>query len=200
MPHVITAEEVFLNRAEVWTFQNRYGDLTMIEVVPADASHSVWHYTKSHSRAYWSPGVKGAELWFNLERDETGAWYSTGGRVVFPEGCPWCSPGSQDFSYQVAPDPGKARPYKIIASGFSSYETTFNDIGVADTFWQTASYMERVSTPFYTGVGLVSEQHEGQCVIEKWTFAPGLGLIKVEPKDAGDCKGLDPNLTMVRIR
>ncbi len=40
--------------------------------------------------------------------------------------------------------------------------------------------------------------------LEKWGFAPNLGLVKVAPLACGDhfaeCQGLDPKLTMARVQ
>jgi hypothetical protein len=46
---------------------------------------------------------------------------------------------------------------------------------------------------------LISEQREG-LVHEIWYAAPGVGFVEFSPLDFGDGKGLDPLLTMKRIR
>lgn len=217
----IKAADVFSNKAETWTFKNGYGDLTWIDVLPVDESHTVWHYTKETKeqialrlfglafnalatnqqdavnaiwgRAYWNPTIKDAGLYFDLERTADGSWYSTGGRIIMPQGCPWAVPwcaGPVDVTYTVPSDPGMPRPYLILADSGVTDLTTYPNPDPG-TLWQTLMYME-------DGM-LLSDQREGPCLHEKWYFAVGQGLVKVVPLDDGDCKGLDPKLTMERI-
>jgi hypothetical protein len=212
-PAVITAAQVFSNTAQTLVFQNGYGDITTVEIIPVDANHSTWHYTKTETRAYWAPGVAQAELFFDLERDATSAWYSTGGIMNEPLGGPnpqFPNPVIMQ-RYPVPQTAGQARPYLILpsATGFS-YETTFTDtipIGNGEfvtfpgTHWKASSYMEFVTTPMFTGMAYVSDQWEGPCIHEKWWFAPGIGMVKVAPILEGVCSpSTDTNLVMVRIK
>lgn len=206
-PHVLTAADIFSNKAETWTFQNSYGDITTIEVTPVDANHSTWHYTKTTDRAYWQAGVPQAEVWFDLERDSSGNWYSTGGVVNEPLGAFGSAP-VVDMRYAVSTKAGQQRPYLILPhSADFAYQTLFDDTvpgenGALVTFpdmqWKTSSYMEFVSTPVYTGMAYVSDQWEGACVHEKWWLAPNVGLVKVAPMYCGG-PSADPKVTMVRI-
>jgi hypothetical protein len=76
--------------------------------------------------------------------------------------------------------------------------------------WRTEYYMEDVSTPIYTGPASVSEQWENcnadrtdvGCGHEKWWFAPGLGLVKVQQIDTGSGHegDEDPKITMLRVK
>lgn len=64
----------------------------------------------------------------------------------------------------------------------------------AMTHWRTESYIQNVQTPSYNGPALISEQWEGPCfdstgtveqdqpgcTHEKWSFAPAVGLVKVQ--------------------
>ena len=195
----ITAAQVFSNKAETWTFENGYGDTTTIEILPQNDGSSVWHYLKNADRAYWQPGIA-SELFFRIELDHN-QWYSPDFRVLFPQGCPysWCGTPPIDMTFVNTTDPGKPRPYLIIADSGTTLDTSFNDFGTPNTRWKTLGYVENVTTLFYSGPALVSEQWEGLCTHEKWYFAPGLGLIEVIPFDGGDCKGLDPLLTMERV-
>jgi hypothetical protein len=207
---MLTADQIFSNKAETWLFKNGWGDTTTIEVIPVDANHTTWHYTKTAARAYWLPSVEQAENWFDLERDSTGAWYSTGGVDSMPVGCNWCDSPFVNMRYPVVTKDGYPRPYLILpAKADYSYDTVLDDTipwgqGVLKTFpnttWKTSSYMEYVSTPVFKGFAYVSDQWEGTCVHEKWYFAPGLGLVKVVPFIEGSCEWkIDPNVTMVRV-
>lgn len=201
-PIIITSDQIFKNIAETWTFQNGFGDLSWVDVNPVDANHSIWHYHKNATEAYWDGGTPQAELWFYLEKDAAGNWYSTGGIMNAPEGD---NPVLM-VTYPVNTKPGNARPYLILpaATGFS-YSTLFDDIypigGTTlktdvNTVWATASYTEQVSIPFFTGLAYVSDQTEGTCIREKWYFAPGMGMVKVSPLE---CPGVDPRLDNIRI-
>ena len=206
-PHILTAADIFSNKAETWTFQNGWGDITTIEVSPVDANHSIWHYTKTAARAYWQPGVEQAEDWFDLERDAQGNWYSTGGVENMPLGAFGSAP-VLNLRYSVTTKPGQQRPYLILPSVADfSYQTLFDDtvpgndgtlVTLPNLTWKTSSYMAFVQTPAYTGMAYVSDQWEGSCVHEIWWFAPNLGLVKVAPMYCGG-PAADPNATMVRI-
>jgi hypothetical protein len=203
---VITSDQIFNNVAETWTFQNGFGDLSWVDVQPVDATHSIWHYHKNATEAYWGGGTPQAELWFYLEKDSTGAWYSTGGIINAPVGNGQGSLPVLDVAYPVNTKPGHARPYLILpASTNFNYTTLFDDtypIGGTtlktdvNTVWSTASYAEQVTTPIFTGLAYVSDQREGPCIREKWYFAPGLGMVKVSPLE---CPGVDPRLDNIRI-
>lgn len=190
---IIIPDMVFSNRAETWTFQNGWGDLTWIDIRPDGEGKAVWHYRKNAARAYWTPGAGGAELWFKLERDASGRWYSTGGRISFPEGAPWDRPAPvpREFDYAVEGDPGMPRPYLILAESGFEVNTTFPDDPGPHTRWRTRMYSE-------AGM-LVSEQWEGEFVHERWWFEPGRGMVRVEPLDLGNGKPADSRLVMTRV-
>lgn len=200
----IRADQVFANKAETWTFQNAYGDISTIEVIRVDSHHTTWHYTKTATRAYWSPGVEQAEIWFYMEKDPDGGWYSTGGVVNMPFG-DFGSDPVLNVRYPVSTQKGYPRPYLILpAQTAFSYVTQFDDIvaingqnltHIPNQIWRTASYTDQCDTPVYKGPCLVSDQWEGTFIHEKWWFAPGVGLVKVAP-----LWWPDPNITMVRIR
>jgi hypothetical protein len=66
---------------------------------------------------YEDPTKPLTELYFFLEQDSTGAWYSTGGHIIAPNGFPWdltVPRPPQDFTYSVTFDSSKPRPYLII--------------------------------------------------------------------------------------
>lgn len=197
-PNVITAADVFTNSTKTWIFQNGFGDTTTIEVLPQSAGTTTWHYTKSNDRAYWAPGQP-SELWWYLEKTPDGAWFATGGHVIFPL-------ANVDSFYTLGDNNGRPRPALIIpaktVTSLISYQTTFWTSSDPNTLWRTDSYEEWISTPVYSGWSMVSEQWEGKCTHEKWWFAPGFGMVKVAPLAQGDtvCQDLDPKLTMVRVR
>lgn len=186
----LTADAIFDNQSGTWTFKNNSGDTTTVEVIRVDETHTTWHYTKSSARAYWAPPTPNAELWFDLERDETGAWYSTGGVVN--------EPGIVMTRYVVTQKAGQPRPYLILpARADFSYTAIFDDqlpsgtdayIIAKDTEWKTSGYMEDVVTPVYSGPAYVSDQFEGPCIHEKWYFAPKIGMVKILPvAQKADC-------------
>jgi hypothetical protein len=193
----IAADQVFSNIAETWTFQNAYGDISTIDVLPQPDGSTIWHYLKNADRAYWEPGIPNAEIYFNLAFDERGEWYSTGGHILFPQGCPWCNGQPLDLLYSIFPTPGKPRPYLIIGNSGNSIDTAYADSTApgGQVHWRTKMYVE-------DGF-LVSEQWEGDCPTmthEKWYFKPGKGLWKVEPLEQGNCAILaDPKVTMQRV-
>lgn len=199
-PSIITSDQVFSNVAQTWTFKDGFGCELTIEIMPVDANHSVWHYKKICDSSYWAIGVRSAELRFNLERDTAGNWYSTGGTVNFPFGCPWCAGPVLNTAYPVNTLPGQQRPYLILAAstGFS-YSTIFDDVTPIATgvLYTQPNAIWSLSASNVNGE-YISDQREGSCVHERWHFAAGRGLVKIEPLDSGNCLGLDPRLTMVR--
>lgn len=209
-PIVITSAEVNKNIAETWTFENARGELTWVDIIPVDENHTTWHYRKIATGAYWAPTTPQAELWFDMEKDSTGAWYSTGGVVNEPIGCSVCVGPIIMQRYPVATKAGQNRPYLIIPADSAQPVSTaiFDDMfpignGLLNTAvneqWQTFTGTEFVSTPVYTGMALISDQWEGVCIHEKWWFAPGFGMVKVAPLFEGVCALDDPDETMVRI-
>lgn len=208
IPSVITQSQIFSNTPQTWTFESQCQNLqadgsrgpmvtahSFIEIQPVDANHTVWHYTKDQPCAYWLPDTEQAELWFDLELDASGNWYSTGGIINAPFG----NAGNGDLpvldvTYPVNAKTGQARPYLILPSstGFS-YQTLFDDQypvgGTAlktafNALWKTSSYTEFVSTPLFTGYAYVSDQTESS-INEKWYFAPNIGLVKVACPNEG---------------
>jgi hypothetical protein len=83
-----------------------------------------------------------------------------------------------------------------------TYDSVITGPAIAEVFWSTDSYIEQVTTPVYSGPALVSDQREGTCGHEKWYFAPGLGLVKVQPMNdsSAGCVAEDPALTMSRVQ
>ena len=198
----------------------------------------VFHYQKTDPCSYWALCIPDAELWFVLNQNQDGSWRSTASLIDFPQGCPWCSPGPAIFTSDVLDNqPGIGTPYQIIPPTLHTGDmivdktrvnATFNPgltfdntipagaplTGPADgEFFETDFYIEDVSTPVYSGPASVSDQFEGPCGHEKWYFAPGWGLVKVEtPYDGGEVRndpscasfGLpqthDPKLYIERIR
>lgn len=215
----ISAADVFSNFAETWTFISHCGNLlpngtrgpvteahTWIQVLPQMDGSTIWHYTKDKDCAYWAPDVPQAELYFFLSKDASNAWYSTGGRIIMPQGCQWCLPNIHDpvdFTYSVAGIPGQPRPYLILADSGTSVDTVFPDAGGPATPWITKMYVRaHLQTNF-----LLSEQWEGNalhadgtpCGHERWWFKPGRGLWKIEPLDQGACIDVDPLLNLERL-
>ncbi len=230
---VITSAQVFnLSMiGQTWVFTNGYGDRSTIEIQSAPAcvagicgNNVVFHYTKTACRAYWLPGVCGAELWFTLHQETDGSWRSIASKMRFPEGCPLglCRPHDAPtvVTQNVVAIPGKPLPYGIIPASGSSAQHTIVRTGykshwqsgvltdepvkpnfpVSKVSWSTATWVETVTTPL-TGDApvncLVSHQTEDS-VEEHWCFAPGVGLVYVAPLRAG--KPLDPMLVMKRVR
>lgn len=203
VPTPITADQVFSNIAETWELQDGFGCLLFVDVMPVDATHTIWHYHKNCTGAYWAPGVAAAELYFFLDKDPTNgnAWYSSGGRILMPQGCGWCTPtptSPVDFTYGVFSVVGHPRPYLILGN---------SGTGV-DTFYANSPTNTRWITKMYVQDGfLISEQWEANsvhpdgspCGHEKWWFKPGSGLWKIEPLDQGGCVDVDPRLNMERI-
>jgi len=204
----LAANQVFSNVSQTWVFTSQCQNLnsdgtrgpvvtahTYVEVMPVDSTHTTWHYTKDQPCAYWMPDGISAELYFYLEQDSTGAWYSTGGHIIAPYGYPWDSTHApQDFTYTLAIDPPRPRPYLIIPaqSGANTVvmKTTFADTQGPNTPWETDSLTASISTPVYTGWSMESHQIEGDCnpscADEAWFFAAnGMGMVQVTVYNTG---------------
>lgn len=168
---------------------------TYVQVTPVDSSHTIWHYTKDQSCAYWMPDGISAELYFFLEQDSTGAWYSTGGHIIAPYGFPWdATHAPQDFTYTLAIDPTRPRPYLIIPAMSNNtpivMTTTFADTQGPNTPWTTTSLTVPASTAVYTGWAMQSHQIEGDCkpscADEGWLLAAnGMGMVQVTVYNTG---------------
>lgn len=199
----LTSAQVFSNIPQTWTFESQCqntlsnGSLgpmvtahSWIDSNPTDSTHAVWHYSKDQPCAYWNPGVEQAELWFNVEEDASGFWYSTGGIMNAPFG----NDPVLMLPYPVSTKAGQSRPYMVLPAitGFS-YQTLFDDVfpvgGTVlktdvNAFWSTSSVLQNVSTPFYSGPAMVVTAHE-EGIEEIYTFAPGVGLILVSCPNEG---------------
>lgn len=204
----LTADAVFSNTPQKWEFVSQCQNLqpdgsrdqiveahTFIDVMPVDATHTVWHYTKDQPCAYWMPEGIDAELYFFLEQDTNGAWYSTGGHIIAPFGFPWDKTHApQDFTYSVTFDSSKPRPYLIIPAQSTgdvlAMVTTFADVQGPNTPWETDSQTVSVTTPVYSGFAMLSHQIEGDCkpscADEGWAMAAnGTGMVQVTVYNIG---------------
>jgi hypothetical protein len=223
----VTGQQVFSgSMTGRMVFQNGNGQQTFIDVEKAPASDFlasgslVLHYTKTACAAYWAIGTCDAEVWFVISPVSDGSWIAAASLINFPTDVPaWAGHHLTTQNY-VTPK-GSPAPYLIVPAGavagktdsrvtsylrFDRYdELTYNSVisgaALAQVFWRTDSYLESVTTPVYSGPALVSEQWEGTCGHEKWYFAPGLGLVKVQPINDGSagCVPEDPALTMSRV-
>lgn len=189
----ITASEAFSPReGEQWVFVNSYGDTTTItnEAVPTGTAcrggrNIVWHYRKTNARAYWNPGVDGAEIRFVLHQNADSSWRSTASAISFPHSCPWCN-GTKSFTWDILDNPAAEPPgYQIVPPTLHrgdtiTFDTKVDAVGGPDLFtlncvvpdgqltaleghgeqWKTMFYIEDVSTPIYSGAASVSEQWE----------------------------------------
>jgi hypothetical protein len=236
-PTAITIEAYAPHGGDVWTFVNGYGDTTTIatEIAPdpvacRSGNNIIWHYRKSQSRAYWNPGIQGAEILFVLHQNPDGSWRSTASVISFPltdyKVMTWDildNPPGVPLPYQIAPP-------RLHRGDHLMYETLADAVGGPGLFtlncvvpegaltalpghgeqWRTEYYMEDLSTPIYAGPTSVSEQWENcaqsqtnvGCGHEKWWFAPDLGLVKVQQFNTGSGipNDVDPRVTMVRVK
>jgi hypothetical protein len=189
-----------------------------------DGKSIVMHFAKTACRSYWQPGVCGAELWFVIHLEADGSYRTIASKVNFPQGCPYalCVPSTAPTLTTQNPKavPGMPLPYTIIpAAGTEGQRATvktaytsfwqtgvLTDEAVTPNFpvtrvpWSTTSGVKEITTPMTGTVkALISEQREG-LVHEVWYAAPGFGFVEFSPLDFGNGKGLDPLLTMKRIR
>lgn len=164
--------------------------------------NTTWHYTKDQPCAYWMPNSVFyedaskplTELYFFMSTDASGAWYSTGGHIIAPNGFPWDTTvprPPQDLFYQVAGIPGQPRPYLILGNSGTTIDTVFPDI-TAETRWQTIMSIDPQNR-------LLSCQWEGPRINECWHFQIGRGLVYVEVLNQGGLINVDPKLNLSRI-
>jgi hypothetical protein len=185
---------------------------------------TVWHFAKNNDRAYWSPSTPNAENWQIVCPAADSSWYSIGNLISYPTGCFYCSGPFFETQDVQSTEAGKF-PYimvpalategirisvntnyaNYIITGNTSAELTYNSVvsssnrsPFAPTVpWTTNATIEQVSTPLYTGLALMNDQHEG-AFNEHWFFAPGLGLVEIQPVVGGQGP-VDPNLTIKRV-
>jgi hypothetical protein len=194
LPETLAAPEIYTPHVgDVWVFVNGYGDTTVVttEAAPDTVAcrtgrNVVWHYRKTNKRAYWNPGVDGAELRFVLHQNTDSSWRSTASVISFPKSCAFCNGGWTQATWDILDNPlGAPLPYQIIPptlhrTDHLTYETLADAMGgpglqsldclipdgqlVAQPGhgeqWRTEYYMENVKTPIYSGPASVSEQWE----------------------------------------
>ena len=204
---------------QAWTVVNGYGDHTVIQIQAAPVGSDaqvVWHYMrKENCRSYWNPGDCDAELWFGITENADHSWSAT----QFLASCALCLGNSGQGSATIkVPTPGGylviPPPQQAFRTGNTGYIPCWqlgmlswvpfdcDIIGASPVPWVTNSYMDNISTPFYSGPVLVSEQFENcpaDCTHEKWYFAPNIGLVRIQQLAVGSTTdNADTNLYMDR--
>ena len=109
---------------DIWYFLNEYGDTTTIETIAApdpiacrSGMNVIWRYKKTAARAYWNPGIEGAEIDFVLHRDPDSSWRSTASVIHFPKSCVSCR-GATEFTWQILDNvPPTPNGYRITPPG-----------------------------------------------------------------------------------
>lgn len=226
---VIHASDVFDETmiGQTWGFQNGYGDITVVKILPAqfcefgicDGKSVIWDWTKFVCRAYWDQGICNAELReFVLHKELDGSWVC--------KGFQWFDGTSQRTAVITLLPGWTPTPYTYIPASTTSpalntaYQSQWQ-FGYTDgplstidgswtSTWTTYSYTQQTFSPFSGLVNsMISEQCEGGAsgacngVWEKHHLCLGIGLCAVEPLRGLDANGnfvaVDPNLTMVRI-
>jgi hypothetical protein len=204
---------------QVWIFQNADASCTTtyhVNAPPASnyfsAGSIVLNITKSSAACYWAYGTDKASIDFVLSPLPDGSFRSMGWISYFPTVLPDWSP-FHVYASQVQTPAGSPTPYMIVpppaldANSSIVSETSYNrwdfngqnfnsfvsGPAVANVYWKTAFYMQNGNA--------ISEQWEGVCGHEKWTFAPNRGLIAVEfPGDgSASCVPLPPSTAISRI-
>jgi len=199
VPPAITADSVTASQAytprvgEVWTFVNGYGDTTTVTTEAAanpvacrSDRNVIWHNRKTKARAYWNPGIDGAELLFVLHQNPDSSWRSTASVISFPHSCSYCTGGWTKATWDILDNPaGVPLPYQIVpptlhrgdhitiethadskgGTGISSLDCLVPDGQLValpghGEQWRTEFYLEEISTPMYSGTTSVSEQWE----------------------------------------
>lgn len=190
----------------------------------------VWHYRKNAARAYWNPGIADAEILFVLHQNPDSSWRSTASAISFPHLVPATQTWDILDNLPGVPLPYQIIPPTLRRGDHLVFETLADAIGGPGLFtltctvpdgrlvaqlghgeqWRTEYYIEDVVTPAYSGPAAVSEQWENcnadrtnaGCGHEKWWFAPGFGLVKVQQINSGSGHegDEDPKITMLRVK
>lgn len=209
------------NIGQTWTFQNGYGDMSKISIEAGpvvingiSVPGPLMHFTKKNARAWWQPGTDLAELWFPLVNGSlsanTSGWTSAGSKMDFPLGCWFCASFTH-AEQNVFPSLGA---YLIAPSGPFAVSTSYTSHWTRDdgasynttVSWRTDAVTGTVSSPLYTGPGLIVTVREGceagdtsnGCYFEEYDSAPSLGWVRVVPFNQG--RGpVDPLLAMERV-
>lgn len=133
-PQTFTAEQVFNTSmiGQTWTFQNGYGDITMVEVqsAPFDAAgthgtHIILHFVKTADRAYWGVNIPQAEDHFLMFQNPDGSWRGVADIPTLPQSCPWCS-GHTLETLNPRPVPGLPLPYMIVPASITEGQVISN--------------------------------------------------------------------------
>jgi hypothetical protein len=189
---------------QVWIFQNAAQTCTTTIHVNAPplsnyypAGSIVLNITKSGADCYWTPGTENASIDFVLSPMPDGSYNSLGWVAYFPTVLPSWSP-YHTYASEVQAPAGSPTPYMIVpppsldANSTLIYETSYNrwdyngqnfnsfvsGSPVANVYWKTVFYMLNGQA--------ISDQREGICGHEKWTFAANRGLVSIEFPNDGD--------------
>jgi hypothetical protein len=198
-----------LHDGAVWQFQNpatgatltitwsRYGSSFC-----GDGGHPLYlsTWTKSDPANYWMPGTD--VVMYQLYYDD-GTWVRSNA---------WWSNQTYLWAQDMIATSEEAA-YPIMLNAFTkagSIDAPYIQRGapqapqnaclptsddVQNVPWTTKYYQSTVETPFYKGPVIVSEQLEGPCTAgqwcnhELWSFAPEVGLVKIEDLSGSGING-----------
>lgn len=216
--HASSISSPYLNTSmigQTWTFRSEDGLCTAwIQVLLPPPSNYyppgsiMLRFTKSSPQCYWGPGISAAWIDFVLSPSSDGSLFSMGWVAHFPDGLPIWAPYTPYASEVKAPS-GQPVPYMIVpppslAAGQSLvYDTSYNrwDFNgdnfnsfvsgppVANVSWKTV---------FTAGQ---SEQFEGACGHEIWTFIADRGIESIAfPNDrSAGCTANPSGTTLHRV-
>jgi hypothetical protein len=203
---------------QVWIFQN--ADATCVTTIHVNAAPDSNYYpagsivlniTKNKPECYWAYGTESASVDFLLSPMSDASYRSMGWVAYFPTVLPSWAP-SHIYASQVQAPTGAPTPYLIVpppsltVSNPMVTETSYNrwDFNgqnfnsfvsgppVANVYWKTSFYMQNGNA--------ISEQWEGVCGHEIWTFAANRGIVAIEfPNDGSPtCTPLPPSTKIFR--
>lgn len=218
-PQSTIPQNQFLNSGmigQVWVFHNADKSCTTtihINAAPASnyftADSIILNFTKSGASCYWAAGTDNASVDFVLSPMPDGSYRSMGWVAYFPTVLPSWAP-SHIYASQVQAPAGGPTPYMIVpppsisAASSIVMETSYNrwdysgqnfnsfvnGTPVANVYWKTSFYMQNGNA--------ISEQWEGVCGHEKWTFTANRGLVSIEfPNDGSPSCLSNPAATSI---
>jgi hypothetical protein len=181
------------------------GDITHFEITNAPTNNHTdpinIHITKYQTRAYWEPGLDGAEVWWSMRQLKDGRWVSDYSISNF-------NPPNlmrNDYlhhdpnSYMVVP-PTQFKPGDYVGYSTDTWcrGDAFCPSKWLDVMWIARISYAKVNTPVYTGTALLNEEFEcgidtpmgeidnpALCAHELWYFAAGIGLVEIDPVWSG---------------
>jgi hypothetical protein len=198
-----SAKDLFPGAESKWDMCDENGRVTHFSVTRlskagCDSGEIADLYiTKDEPGAYWMPTYANALAHSTLKHDSNGQWraihqitYLGPGQFFGYDGETSDMLVTSGNPYVFTPAAGDEESIQRGTVNFTADmgKQTFDctsGFPITPFGWTSQFSRVNVATPFYTGAAVLNEQAENcdanpDCSIEKWVFAPGIGLVEID--------------------